>query len=121
MWDIPDANPRQFALSALQHVIALEDATAEDTSTDAKVPLEAAYPIGTIVDNAKVVRVDSDRGLTVEINGKIRGFVHVRVPYRRCKQRPHHIYRSPTHQTNTFQPCPPLQALGSLEHSIVHA
>lgn len=40
--------------------------------------LQEAYPIGTILNAVKVIRVEKERGLIVEVGDGQEGFVHVR-------------------------------------------
>jgi rRNA biogenesis protein RRP5 len=91
LWDILETEPRQFALSTLKHVISLEPrnlrefATPKVTNEDRNGGIEdghlndveQAYPVGTILDNIKVSRVDSDRGLFLDIARGLQAVVHV--------------------------------------------
>lgn len=91
LWDVLETEPRQFALSTLEHILKLvprsvwdspmsritngdKDGHPEDQYFN---DLERAYPIGTILDNAKVSRVDPDRALFFEITQGLHGMVHV--------------------------------------------
>lgn len=40
--------------------------------------LQDAFAVGSIVEAAKVIRVESESGLIVEVSDGLQGFVHVR-------------------------------------------
>jgi rRNA biogenesis protein RRP5 len=73
LWDIPETNPRQIALSMLPHVLSLSPSKMQDDEKK----LEDTYPVGTILEGLKVVRVEADRGVVVAIGDKPIGFTHV--------------------------------------------
>ncbi|GAA5941768.1 Rrp5p [Sporobolomyces koalae] len=76
MWDAIATSPKKFSLSAAEWVVAMEQKTIDD------VKVEELLPVGTIIDKCKVVRMDDEWGLTVEIvrdgeeHGEA-GFVHI--------------------------------------------
>lgn len=72
VYDISTTSPPKFALSLSEHVIKLEVKKNDGSS------LPDAYPIGTILDAVKVNGVEAERGLTVEVQPGVAGFVHVR-------------------------------------------
>jgi rRNA biogenesis protein RRP5 len=39
--------------------------------------LQEAYPVGTMLDAVRIVRVEAERGLVVEVRPGLEGFVHV--------------------------------------------
>jgi rRNA biogenesis protein RRP5 len=39
--------------------------------------LSESYPIGTILDSVKVVGVEGEHGVTVEVSSDVTGFIHV--------------------------------------------
>lgn len=89
LWEIPETEPRQFALSVLDHIIRQRPKTAgnnerrEDNETEgdrSDIPMQETYPIGIILDNAKVTKVESDRGLHLRIADGLEGIVHVSTP-----------------------------------------
>ncbi|KAJ3575984.1 hypothetical protein NP233_g748 [Leucocoprinus birnbaumii] len=68
-------SPPRFALALSEHVLNLRPklfSAAEGQST-----LQEAYPIGTILDGVKVLRVERERGLIVEAGAEQEGFVHI--------------------------------------------
>lgn len=73
-------SPPKFSLALSEHVICLRPRTisisedGEDSSS-----LEMAHPVGTVLDAVKVLRVEKERGLIVEVGGQQEGFVHVRL------------------------------------------
>ncbi len=85
LYDISPSTPPRFALSSADHVVKYTSKTS--SSSDATADLREAYPIGTALGAVKVTRVESERGLIVDVGSGIQGFVHVRVP---CN-RPHYI------------------------------
>ena len=77
LYDISPSTPPRFALSLAPHIVKY---TAKVTESEAApTGLREAYPVGTILDAVKVVRVESERGLIVELGSGIEGFVHVRI------------------------------------------
>ena len=112
LWDIPETNPRQIALSVLPHVVSLAPSKVRG---DEK-PLEDTYPVGAILEGLKVVRVEADRGVVVAIGDKPIGFVHVggqplNATRRLC------LIRFQMYQTNMFRLFRPPLASGRLVHS----
>ncbi|KAL4241734.1 hypothetical protein ABKN59_000784 [Abortiporus biennis] len=77
LYDISPSNPPRFGLSLLDHVVSLSSKACSPSDNDAGTLLQDAYPIGTILDSVKVIRVESERGLVVEISSGIEGFVHI--------------------------------------------
>ncbi|KAI0778417.1 U3 snoRNP-associated protein Rrp5 [Trametes elegans] len=72
LYDISPSTPPRFALSLVEHVV-----NYHTKSVDSDTELREAYPIGTILDAVKVVRVESERGLIVEVGPEVQGFVHI--------------------------------------------
>lgn len=77
LYGISPSTPPRFALSLAEHVIKYKTKSAISDAVD--TDLQEAYPIGTVLDAVKVTRVESERGLTVEVGSGIEGFVHVRI------------------------------------------
>lgn len=71
IYDLTASTPPKFALSLSEHVIKMAVKKNDDS------PLPDAYPIGTILEAVKVTGVEAERGLTVEVQPGIAGFVHV--------------------------------------------
>ena len=112
LWDIPETNPRQIALSILPHILSLAPSKVQDDEGK----LEDTYPVGTILEGLKVVRVEADRGVVVAIGDKPIGFAHVRVQHLNAIQRLR-LIRSQMYQTSMFRRFPPLLASGNLVQS----
>ncbi len=77
LWEIPETNPRQIALSTLPHVLNLAPSKVQGDEEK----LEDTYPVGAILEGLKVVRVEADRGVVVAIGDKPIGFTHVSVQH----------------------------------------
>ncbi|TBU63713.1 U3 snoRNP-associated protein Rrp5 [Dichomitus squalens] len=75
LYDINPSTPPRFALSLADHVVRF---TTKSPSADAATTdLRNAYPIGTILEAVKVARVESERGLVVNVGSGIEGFIHI--------------------------------------------
>ena len=112
LWDIPETNPRQIALSILPHVLSLAPSKMQDDEEK----LEDTYPVGTILEGLKVVRVEADRGVVVAIGDKPIGFTHVSVQHLNATRRLR-LIRFQMYQTNMFRRFPPPLASGKLVQS----
>lgn len=66
----------RFALSLADHVVSLTSKRVGDAE-DAQSSVQEAFSIGTAVEAVKVLRVESERGLIVEVSSGLEGFVHV--------------------------------------------
>ncbi|EJD51778.1 nucleic acid-binding protein [Auricularia subglabra TFB-10046 SS5] len=71
IYEVTHSSPKRFALSALPHVVSLHGATAGSSA------LYDAFPMGTVLDAIKVVRVEPERGLLCQIQDGIAAFVHI--------------------------------------------
>ncbi|EKM61289.1 uncharacterized protein PHACADRAFT_168722 [Phanerochaete carnosa HHB-10118-sp] len=77
LYDIAPSTPSRFALSLADHVVSMTDKSV-DVSEDAKqTSLHEAFTIGVPVDPMKVIRVEPERGLIVEVTPTVEGFVHI--------------------------------------------
>lgn len=78
LYDISGTTPPRFSLALVEHIVALDiKRTSNDNRSGDKLSILDAYSIGTIVENAKVAGVESERGLVLEVEPGIEGFVHV--------------------------------------------
>jgi rRNA biogenesis protein RRP5 len=77
LYEIPGTSPPRFALSLASHIISLERRTINAEDDEHVANLDEAYPIGTILEAVKVVRVEAERGLLVDVQENVQGFVHV--------------------------------------------
>jgi rRNA biogenesis protein RRP5 len=73
------STPPRFALALTEHIVALSLRRIQrgEKSSGAKT-MKEAYPIGIVIEAAKVQRLEAERGLLVEIEPGLEGFVHVR-------------------------------------------
>ncbi|KAJ3550610.1 hypothetical protein NM688_g5035 [Phlebia brevispora] len=78
LYDITPSTPPRFALSLAAHILSLtsKPANEPEDGNDSTV-LHDGFPIGTVLDSAKVIRVESERGLTVSLANGLEGFVHI--------------------------------------------
>ncbi|KAL8715383.1 MAG: hypothetical protein Q9220_000716 [cf. Caloplaca sp. 1 TL-2023] len=74
----PDAEPRKLGVSLLDHVTSLhEHPLSTNPESKETTPIEV-LPLSTIIDGVKVVKVEPNVGLFVDVGVKgIRGFVHI--------------------------------------------
>ncbi len=101
--------PPRFALALNEHIVELgTPRTLSGTS------IQEAYPIGRIIDGAKVLRVEPERGVDVEVEDGLEGFAHVsHIPV------PRSLYLIPCRfLTFPMSTCPlcPFPALGNPIH-----
>ncbi|TFY72409.1 hypothetical protein EVG20_g579 [Dentipellis fragilis] len=73
---IPGAASPRFALSLADHILKMKVKSSEN-KTENSSAIQEAYPIGTILESAKVVEVVSERGLLVEVQPEVQGFIHI--------------------------------------------
>lgn len=71
LYELAAVSPPKFALSLADHVLALHTKRTEESH------ISESYPIGTILDSVKVVGVEGEHGVTVEVTPDITGFIHV--------------------------------------------
>jgi len=79
LYDIPNTSPPRLALALNEHIINLEVRKASDA--EGAPTLQDAYPVGTIINDVKVTRIETEQGLTAEIKPGVEGFVHVCSPF----------------------------------------
>ncbi|KAH8990141.1 nucleic acid-binding protein [Lactarius hatsudake] len=78
LYEIPGTSPPHFSLSLAFHVIALEQKSVNAGGGDGDTTsIDEAYPVGTTLDSVKIVKVEPERGLLVDVQEGIRGFVHI--------------------------------------------
>ncbi|TCD61307.1 rRNA bioproteinsis protein rrp5 [Steccherinum ochraceum] len=77
IYDISQSSPPRFALSLADHVLSLTSKSVVGADGSDTVLMQEAYPIGTVLDAVKVLRVETERGLIVEIGSGLEGFVHI--------------------------------------------
>lgn len=72
LYEIAGSSPPKFSVSLLDHIVNLK----EKLSTD-DVVIHLVYPVGTILDAVTVKRVEPERGLVVEVQPHLDGFIHI--------------------------------------------
>jgi rRNA biogenesis protein RRP5 len=79
LYEIPGTSPPRFALSLANHIISLEQKSIGAGGDGELTSIEEAYPVGTTLDAVKIVKVEAERGLMVDLQEGVQGFVHVGV------------------------------------------
>ena len=77
LYEIPGTSPPRFALSLASHIISLEQKSISAEGGGELTSIEEAYPVGTTLDAVKIIKVEAERGLLVDLQEGIQGFVHV--------------------------------------------
>lgn len=72
LYEIAGSSPPKFSVSLLDHIVNLK----EKLSTD-DIAIHLVYPVGTILDAVTVKRVEPERGLVVEVQPHLNGFIHI--------------------------------------------
>ena len=84
LWDSIGSTPKKFSLSLATHVLSLGVARVESGEEDVLgEDLVEGFPVGKVLEEVRVVRMDDEWGLTCEIlagANKVPAFVHVRFP-----------------------------------------
>ena len=78
LYEIPGTSPPRFALSLASHVISLEQKSTGAEGAEV-TSIEEAYPVGTFLEAVKIIRVEAERGLLVDVQADVQGFVHVSI------------------------------------------
>lgn len=71
LYHYSSSSPPKFALALTEHVVNLRVRQSQDKN------IQDAYPIGTLLEAVKVSRIEPERGLIVEVESGLEGFVHV--------------------------------------------
>jgi len=78
-------SPPRFALALSSHLVKLSPQTVKHDGT--VLGLREAYPVGTSLASVKVLRIEPERGVVVEVEPGVEGYVHVgRLPLGRCRE-----------------------------------
>ena len=77
LYEIPGTSPPRFALSLANHIVSLEQKSIGAGGEGEATGIDEAYPIGTTLDTVKIVKVEAERGLLVDVQDNLQGFVHV--------------------------------------------
>ena len=76
LYAVHGATPPQFSLSLLDHVLKLN--TKMVTCASQTSSMQESFPVGVTFEHAKVVKVEAERGLRVDLGNELEGYVHVR-------------------------------------------
>ncbi|KAI0275150.1 nucleic acid-binding protein [Gloeopeniophorella convolvens] len=79
LYDVPGTSPPRFALSLAKHIISLEHRSIRSDDEEVAASVEEAYPIGTALEAVRIVKVEPERGVLVDVQEGVQGFVHVGV------------------------------------------
>ena len=78
LYDISGTTPPKFALALADHIVSLDVRRAKGApNSNIRPILQEAYPVGTILNEVKVTNVEPERGLILEVEPGVEGFVHV--------------------------------------------
>ena len=81
LYQTETSTPPRFALSLAQHVVRLDmKRITNDDKINQGALLHEAYAVGNILEEVKILRVEAERGLVVEVQPGVEGFIHVRRP-----------------------------------------
>jgi len=75
LYEIPGTSPPRFA----RHIISLEHKSINTEGDEEVTSIEGVYPVGTTLDAVKIVKVEAERGLLVDLQECVQGFVHVSI------------------------------------------
>ncbi|KAJ7225707.1 hypothetical protein GGX14DRAFT_640485 [Mycena pura] len=77
LYDFSTTPPR-FALALTEHVLGLGVQRVKAGQDTMSQTMQESYPIGTILETVKVVRLEAERGVVVDVDsGSLRGFAHI--------------------------------------------
>jgi rRNA biogenesis protein RRP5 len=76
LYAIPNTPPK-FALSLAEHIKGLVPRSIMAEGVDATADLREAYPMGTVLETVRIVRVENERGLIAEVQPLVQGYIHV--------------------------------------------
>jgi rRNA biogenesis protein RRP5 len=77
LYDLPGSTPPRFAVTLSDHHLGLQ--TKYISQDQEGSPFHNAFPVGTILNAVKVKRVESEKGLLVELQPNLEGFIHVSI------------------------------------------
>ncbi|KAJ7596847.1 hypothetical protein C8J56DRAFT_918480 [Mycena floridula] len=69
--------PPKFSLALTEHVINLEPRRFKGEKSMTSLSLQEAYPLGKILESVKVLRIEPERGVVVEVDPGVEGFAHI--------------------------------------------
>lgn len=79
LYHYSSSSPPKFALALTKHVVTLRVCQSQVKYDGAENirDIQDAYPVGTLLEAVKVLRIEPERGLIVEAAPGLEGFVHV--------------------------------------------
>ncbi|KII94182.1 hypothetical protein PLICRDRAFT_122174 [Plicaturopsis crispa FD-325 SS-3] len=78
LYDIAGTTPPRFSLALVDHILKLQIRRFKAKDRTKTMPsIVDAYPVGKILDDVKVTRVETELGLVVEVQPGVEGFVHI--------------------------------------------
>ncbi|KAF8846201.1 U3 snoRNP-associated protein Rrp5 [Paxillus ammoniavirescens] len=75
LYDLPGSTPPRFAVTLSDHHLGLQTKCISQDQEGS--PFHNAFPVGTILNAVKVKRVEAERGLLVELQPNLEGFIHI--------------------------------------------
>ncbi|KIL00557.1 hypothetical protein PAXRUDRAFT_821549 [Paxillus rubicundulus Ve08.2h10] len=75
LYDLPGSTPPRFAVTLSDHHLGLH--TKYISKGQEGSPFHTSFPVGTILGAVKVKRVETERGLLVELQPNLEGFIHI--------------------------------------------
>ncbi|KAM6498466.1 hypothetical protein JOM56_006414 [Amanita muscaria] len=72
-----DSSPPKFSLALTNHILRLEPPMVKESPDVEPKEISEAYPIGTILEAVKVIKVEPDRGIIVDVVPNLQGFIHI--------------------------------------------
>ena len=78
LYHYSSSSPPKFALALTDHIINLRvrQSQNKEEANNTK-DMQDAYPVGTLLEAVKVLRIEPERGLIVEVEPGLEGFIHV--------------------------------------------
>jgi rRNA biogenesis protein RRP5 len=78
LYDLSGTAPPKFALTLADHIISMGVRRTKGTGKYMDMPtLQEGYAVGAILEEVRVTRVEPERGLILEVEPGVEGFVHV--------------------------------------------
>jgi rRNA biogenesis protein RRP5 len=79
LYNYSSSSPPKFSLALTEHVVNLTVRQSQEKNEEVKKAkdIQDAYPVGTLLEAVKVLRIEPERGLIVEVEPGLEGFIHV--------------------------------------------
>ncbi|KAF8640392.1 hypothetical protein AX17_000062 [Amanita inopinata Kibby_2008] len=72
-----DSSPPKFALTLTDHVLRFKSRIVAGPPEHPLIEASEAYPVGTILDSVKIAKIEAERGIIVDLEGGLKGFIHI--------------------------------------------